>query len=183
MSGSDRYVGLTGSGVVSAKLALRRAVGGEAAEITALALRSKVSWGYDAQFMRRAAAELVVTEAHIATRDVFVAQAGEILVGVAGIDHLVQPPELDLLFVDPARQGTGVGGALLRRALQAAHARGLRQLAIVSDPYAEAFYLSQGAIRVGTQRSPSTGRELPLLRIATDTATPHVRGRGAEVDR
>lgn len=64
--------------------------------------------------------------------------------------------------------GTGVGRALLRHALAAARARGLRELAITSDPHAEAFYLSQGAVRAGAQRSPSTGRELALLRIATD---------------
>jgi GNAT superfamily N-acetyltransferase len=165
--------------VMSAPLVLRRAVCGEAAAITGLVLRSKASWGYDAHFMRRAAAELVVSEQDIAARDVFVAQAGQALAGVAGIDHLAQPPELDLLFVDPAHQGTGLGRALLRHALQAAHARGLRELAIASDPYAEAFYLSQGAIRVGAQHSPSTGRELPLLSIATDTAFPCVRGHGA----
>jgi GNAT superfamily N-acetyltransferase len=152
-------------------LVLRRAVCGEAAEITALVLRAKAAWGYDPQFMRRAAAELVVSEQDIASREVFVAQVGEILAGVAAIDHVAEPPEIDRLFVDPVHQGTGVGRALLRCALEAARAHSLRELAIVSDPHAEAFYLSQGAIRVGAQRSPSTGRELPLLSIATDVAS------------
>jgi GNAT superfamily N-acetyltransferase len=156
---------------MSPPLVLRRAACGEAARITALAMRSKASWGYDARFMRRAAPELTVGEQDIAARDVFVAQAGETLAGVAGIDHRAEPPELDLLFVDPAHQGTGVGRALLRHALAAARARGLPELAIASDPNAEAFYLSQGAVRVGEQRSPATGRELPLLRIATDVAS------------
>ena len=153
---------------MSSQLVLRRAVRGEAAQITALVLRSKALWGYDAHFMRRAAAELVVSEQDIAARDVFVAQARESLAGVVRIDHVAEPPEIDLLFVDPTHTGTGVGRALLRHALQAARARGLRELAIASDPHAEAFYLSQGAVRVGAQRSPSTGRELPLLRITTD---------------
>lgn len=153
---------------MSAPLVLRYAVCSEAAQITALALRSKAFWGYDAQFMRHAAAELAVSEQDIADRDIFVAQAGETLIGVAGIDDVTEPPELDLLFVEPARIGDGVGRALLRHALQAARARGLRELAIASDPHAEAFYLSHGAVRVGAQRSPSTGRKLPLLRIATD---------------
>ena len=157
--------------VVNASLVLRRAVCGEAAQISALVLRSKASWGYDPQFMRRAAAELAVSEQDIATRDVFVAQLGEILAGVAAIDHVAEPPEMDLLFVDPTHQGTGVGRALLRHTLQTARARGLRELAITSDPHAEAFYLSQGATRVGAQRSVSTDRQLPLLFIATDTAS------------
>jgi GNAT superfamily N-acetyltransferase len=152
-------------------LVVRRAVCGEAAQITALVLRSKAVWGYEAQFMRRAAAELVVSEQDIAARDVFVAQVGETLAGVTGIDHVAKPPELDLLFVDPTHMGTGVGRALLRHALAAARARGLHELAIVSDPHAETFYLSQGAVRAGARRSASTGRELPLLCIATDAAS------------
>ncbi|MEA2130971.1 MAG: hypothetical protein QOJ85_3862 [Solirubrobacteraceae bacterium] len=156
---------------MSRPLVVCRAGCGEAAQITALVLRSKAVWGYDAQFMRRAAAELVVSEHDIAVRDVFVAHFGETLAGVVGIDHVTEPPELDLLFVDPTYMGTGVGRSLLRHALAAARARGLRELAIASDPHAEAFYVSQGAVRVGTQRSPSTGRELPLLRIATDAAS------------
>jgi GNAT superfamily N-acetyltransferase len=156
---------------MSPPLVLRRAVRGEAALITALVLRSKASWGYDSQFLRRAAAELIVSEQDIASRDVFVAQAGKTLAGVAGIDHVAQPPELDLLFVEPTHMGTGVGRALLRHALAAAHARGLHELTIASDPHAEAFYVAQGAIRVGTQPSPSTGRQLPLLRIATDVTS------------
>lgn len=36
---------------------------------------------------------------------------------------------------------------------------------IESDPDAEPFYLAQGAKRVGTRRSVSTRRELPLLQI------------------
>ncbi|HEV2059903.1 MAG TPA: GNAT family N-acetyltransferase [Solirubrobacteraceae bacterium] len=133
-------------------------------------MRSKAVWGYDAPFMRRAAAELVVSERDIAARDLFVAQVGDVIVGVGGIDHAAEPAELDLLFVDPAYKATGVGRALLHHALAAARARGLSELAIVSDPNAEPFYLSQGAIRVGAQRSPSTGRELLLLRITTDAA-------------
>ncbi|HVF78163.1 MAG TPA: GNAT family N-acetyltransferase [Solirubrobacteraceae bacterium] len=120
--------------------------------------------------MRRAAVELVVSEQDIAGRDVFVAQVGDVLAGVAGVDHAADPPELDLLFVDPVHKGTGVGRALLRHALGAARARGLTELAIVSDPYAEPFYLSQGGRRVAVQRSSSTGRDLPLLRISTDVA-------------
>ena len=156
--------------MTSPPLVLRRAVRGEAAQLTALVLRSKAVWGYDPQFMRRAAAELMVSEQDIARRDVFVAHVGDVLAGVGGIDHAAEPPELDLLFVDPAHKGTGVGRALLACLLAAARARGLSELAIVSDPHAEPFYLSQGAVRVGAQHSPATGRELPLLRIPTGEA-------------
>ena len=44
---------------------------------------------------------------------------------------------------------------------------GLDALLIESDPDAEPFYLAHGAERQGTRISSATGRELPLLRIAT----------------
>ena len=75
--------------------------------------------------------------------------------------------ELELLFVDPPAIGTGVGRALLLDALDRAREAGLGALTIESDPDAEPFYLAAGAARIGTRVSPATGRELPLLRIAT----------------
>jgi GNAT superfamily N-acetyltransferase len=72
-----------------------------------------------------------------------------------------------MLFVDPAAIGTGAGRALLRDALARAAEAGLAELVIESDPDAEPFYRAQGAVPAGTRTSWSTGRELPLLRIAT----------------
>ena len=72
-----------------------------------------------------------------------------------------------MLFVDPAAIGTGVGRALLIDALTVARTAGLDALLIESDPDAEPFYRSHGAEPAGTRTSVSTGRELPLLRIAT----------------
>lgn len=146
---------------------IRRAAPGESVELTALALRSKAVWGYDVDFMRSASEELAITEDDIGRRDLFVAEVGGAPAGVAGVAHEADPPELDFLFVDPNWKGSGIGKALLRAALVAARRRGLAELAIVSDPNAEPFYLSQGAIRVGAQRSPSTGRQLPVMRIST----------------
>jgi GNAT superfamily N-acetyltransferase len=62
--------------------------------------------------------------------------------------------------------GAGVGRTLLEAANRLARDAGVRELLIESDPQAEAFYLRQGAERIGRRTSPSTGRELPLLRLA-----------------
>jgi hypothetical protein len=42
-------------------IAIRRALREEAGALTALAIRSKAHWGYDASFMVRAAADLEIT--------------------------------------------------------------------------------------------------------------------------
>ena len=94
-----------------------------------------------------------------------VAERDGVVVGVSAVDP--QARELELLFVDPPAIGTGAGGALLRDALEQARAAGLAELTIESDPDAEPFYVAAGAERIGTRVSSATGRELPLLRIAT----------------
>jgi N-acetylglutamate synthase-like GNAT family acetyltransferase len=94
-----------------------------------------------------------------------VAERDGAVVGVAAVDPEVG--ELELLFVEPAAIGTGVGRALLRDALEHARAAGLHTLTIESDPDAEPFYRAHGAEPTGTRISSATGRELPLLRIAT----------------
>ncbi len=144
---------------------VRSARPGEEAALTELAVRSKGHWGHDAAFLQRARAELTVRPEHLERWIVRVAEREGAVVGVAAVDP--QAAELEQLFVEPAAIGTGVGGVLLHDALVRAREAGLEHLLIESDPDAEAFYRAQGAQPCGTRVSSSTGRELPLLRIAT----------------
>ncbi len=145
---------------------IRPAAPPEADLLTALILRSKAYWGYDAEFMQRAAPELVLTARELRRMDTLVAQdPGGAVVGVAAVDHEAVPPLLELLFVTPEAIGAGIGTALLHAALRRAAARGLRELTIVSDPNAAPFYCAHGAITVG-EHVACTGRSLPVLRIA-----------------
>jgi GNAT superfamily N-acetyltransferase len=146
---------------------IRPARPGEAAAITALGLRSKAHWGYDDAFMARCATELRWDEEDLERLLVHVAEQGGELLGFAAVDPAADPPELDALFVEPRAMGAGVGRALLANARAVAEAGGIAELAIDADPEAEAFYLRAGARRVGDVRSPSTGRMLPRLVIAT----------------
>src|SRR3982074_3929041 len=58
-------VGMTGWGG-KAMILIRKAEPGEAESLTALCVRSKPHWGYDAEFMRLCTAALTVSEASIA---------------------------------------------------------------------------------------------------------------------
>ena len=144
---------------------IRPARAGEEAELTELAIRSKGHWGHDAAFLERARPELTVRPEHLERWIVRVAERDGAVVGFAAVDPGAR--ELEMLFVDPAAIGSGAGRALLRDALAEARMAGLGELLIESDPDAEPFYRSQGAEPAGTRASWSTGRELPLLRIAT----------------
>ena len=144
----------------------RAARAGEAGPLSALALRSKAHWGYDEAFLEACREELAVAEADIAAGLVAVAEDAGAVLGFATV-RLEAPAELEALFVDPAVMGKGAGRALVAWARETARAAGVASLLVESDPNAEPFYLRHGAVRIGERTSPSTGRALPLLRLAT----------------
>jgi N-acetylglutamate synthase-like GNAT family acetyltransferase len=146
-------------------LTIRPARPGEEPALTELAIRSKGHWGHDAAFLARSRTALTLRPEHLGRWIVRVAERDGAVVGVAAVDP--EAAELELLFVEPAAIGTGVGGVLLRDALDRAREAGLDELLIESDPDAEPFYRAHGAEPLGTRVAAATGRELPLLRIAT----------------
>jgi len=139
----------------------------EAEVLTALSLRSKSYWGYDAAFMRRCVAALTLDPGAIAAGRVFAAVDGaERPLGVAGITALDEPGlcEITHLFIAPEAMGRGIGRALFDRLAASMCAHGFTRLMILSDPQAEAFYSRCGAVRLGMAPSDAIpGRELPFL--------------------
>lgn len=157
---------------------IRDARPSEAAALTELCLRSKASWGYDAEFMRQCQEVLRVSPERISTWQLRVASdaSGELL-GVSG--HSVAPrvsglaAELELMFVEPGAMRRGVGRALFADVVARLRERRVSVLWILSDPGAEPFYLAQGAVRAGMHVSDAVrGRWLPWLRFAVDTSVP-----------
>jgi GNAT superfamily N-acetyltransferase len=114
--------------------AIRAAQVGEATKLTALCVRSKAHWGYDAEFMRLSASAL----------------AGDTV-------------DLDALFVDPPAIGSGAGRMLFAAALDLARGLGARRMTILADPNAAAFYERMGARFLRNAPSDAIpGRTLPL---------------------
>lgn len=146
---------------------IRPARAGEATALSGLALRSKAHWGYDAAFIDACRDELTLREDELAPRRTLVAELDGRVAGFGTLEG--DPPygELGMLFVEPAAIGRGVGGALLAALVDRARDLGFTRLAIDADPHAEAFYLAQGAVRVGAVASGSVpGRVLPQLELA-----------------
>ena len=147
--------------------AIRRARPAEAAVLSALALRSKAHWGYDADFLAACQDDLTLSADDIATSAVYVFDGGN---APSGFYRLVlqdgSVAELDALFVDPAAMGQGVGRRLWRHAVSTARKLGCSEIVWQSDPQAEGFYLAMGARRSGESASTvMPGRMLPLLRF------------------
>lgn len=127
---------------------VRAARADEAESLTALVMRSKAYWGYDAGFLAACAEELRIGADDVTARRIAVAEdeRGAVL-GVASLEGAAPRAVLGLLFVEPAAIGQGVGRLLYRDVLRRAVELGVRRLVIDSDPHAAGFYRAMGAVR------------------------------------
>jgi GNAT superfamily N-acetyltransferase len=150
---------MTGVGVF-----VRNAKPGEGKNLTALCMRSKAHWGYDAAFMRKSAAALLVSEASIAAGRVLVAtdDTGR-TIGTVSIAEDDEGAELALMFVDPPAMGGGTGRTLFEAAVRLARRLGYRRMTILADPNAAPFYERMGARFLRDAPSDAIpGRTLPF---------------------
>lgn len=137
----------------------------DAATLTAIARRAKASWGYDAAWLDQWHDELAFSEAYLHVARVWVAEVEGAPAGVLALEPRPDGWSIDRLWVEPDAQGLGIGRALVECA-RAAAAESRGELDVLSDPYAEAFYLKLGARRAGEVSAPMPGapdRVLPRL--------------------
>jgi GNAT superfamily N-acetyltransferase len=153
---------------MSSDVVIRRAAPPEAGALTALAIRSKAHWGYDASFMAAATRELTIAPELIERATCFVAERSAV-VGFYVLAVEDDVPMLLDLWVDPAAMRSGIGSALFEHMVGQAQALAYRRVRIESDPNAEPFYRAMGARHVGTVASKVVpGRTLPLMEIEVE---------------
>ncbi|MET9361125.1 GNAT family N-acetyltransferase [Streptomyces sp. NPDC006632] len=143
---------------------VRRAVARDAKRLTRLV---RTSGAYEGPYAPMIAGYRVGPD-YIETHRVFVAVGPDDR--VLGFYALIlNPPELDLMFVADAAQGRGVGRLLVAHLLREARAAGLDRVRIVAHPPAEGFYLGVGAQRTGTVRArpPAVMWDRPELELVT----------------
>ncbi|MGW0560738.1 GNAT family N-acetyltransferase [Streptomyces sp. NPDC003016] len=80
---------------------------------------------------------------------------------------VLDPPELDLMFVADSAQGLGIGRLLVAHMLGEARDAGAGRVRVVAHPPAEGFYLSVGGERTGTEPAnpPAVMWDRPELTI------------------
>jgi GNAT superfamily N-acetyltransferase len=146
---------------------IRRARPAEGGALSALALRSKAHWGYDAEFLAACRDDLTLTTDEIMTSTVYVCDGVDDPLGFYRLVLLGDGvAELDALFVEPVAMGQGVGRRLWQHAVATARELECSEMVWQSDPQAEGFYLAMGARRAGESESTvMPGRMLPLMRI------------------
>ncbi|CAN5923329.1 GNAT family N-acetyltransferase [soil metagenome] len=143
---------------------IRQATAGEGASLTALCIRSKAHWGYDAAFMALSAASLAVSEDNIAAGHVLVALGTDgRTIGMACVLADGDIADLDAPFVDPPAIGSRAGRALFEASVTLARRLGSRRLTILADPHATTFYERMGVSFLRNAPSDAIpGRSLPL---------------------
>ena len=144
---------------------LRPARADEALPLSALVIRSKAYWGYDAAFLEKCRPALTVSAAMIGAFPNRVAEVGGHLAGFAMIDSKDDPADLLLLFVEPWAMGRGVGRALFSWLETETRRAGRTGLRIEADPGAVPFYERCGARRTGAWAvsEVDAARYLPVL--------------------
>ena len=149
---------------IDSNIRIRRATASDAERLTAL---TQASSAYDGPF-RVILDGYAITPAQIERDELHVAvdPDGRVLGYYSLVIASAGDAELDLLFVDDAAQGRGLGALLFEHMRVCAGARGAKHVRIVSHPPSEAFYLRMGAVPIGEQ--PPRGRVVwtrPILAI------------------
>ena len=142
---------------------IRRAVPSDAAALSALMHSCSAYRGAYAAILQGYA----IAPAQVERDLMHAACIGARILGFYSLAGLDTEPELDLMFVADAAQGTGMGKLLFDHMRATARGHGVREIRIVSHPPAEAFYLRMGAQRIGSILPG--GRVTwprPLLRLA-----------------
>jgi GNAT superfamily N-acetyltransferase len=151
--------------VVTSPCVIRRARPDEGEALTRLARRSKAYWGYDADFLNRAAPELTVTSRAITEHEVWVVEGDGKVLGFYQI-KLGQPAWLEDLWLEPEAIGAGYGRRLWDHAVSIARAAGASAMELDAEPYALGFYERMGAVWVcDTPSRVIPGRRLPRMRL------------------
>lgn len=134
--------------------------------LSALCLRSKAHWGYDAAFLEACRPELTLTGADLRNSHLRVARLDGLPAALMQLSRGANPADLEKLFVDPPHIGRGLGRLLFDEACALARAEGATALRIEADPDAAPFYATMGAQVIGDAPSGSLpGRRLPLLEL------------------
>jgi RimJ/RimL family protein N-acetyltransferase len=147
----------------------------EAEALASVAGAAKAHWGYLQAQLEAWREDLSPSAVSIAEQPTFVAEVEGQLAGFCQLNRMADLVELEHLWVHPRFMGRGIGRALLARCLQQVAAWGVEAIHIDSDPNAEPFYKSCGAVRVGERPAPIEGepaRVRPQLRLSTRQPMP-----------
>src|SRR3954453_3254172 len=145
---------------------VRRAQPDEAARLTQIAHAAKRHWGYPQEWIALWQTDLTITPEFIANNEMFIAVAGNEIVGCCALVMNDSLAEIEHMWIQPEQIGSGIGTRLFAHAKQRAEELGASALELSADPNAEGFYERMGARRIGEIPADMAGqfRVLPRMR-------------------
>jgi GNAT superfamily N-acetyltransferase len=149
---------------------IRRALREDAAALTAIAHEAKAHWGYPFHWIALWRDALTFAPEFILRNHVYLAEEGGRAAGCYAVVAGGGRATLEHLWVRPAAIGHGHGRRLLEHAKRTAAGLGARELDILSDPHAEAFYSRMGARRVEWVAADVDGATRALPRMVLPLA-------------
>jgi GNAT superfamily N-acetyltransferase len=164
---------------------IRRALAEDAPALTALMRASAAYRGVYASILDG----YEITKEQIQSDHMFVAtDDSELVLGFYSLAKVTSEPELDLMFVADAAQGSGIGAALFEHMRDTARRLGLASVTVVSHPPAAPFYARMGAELAGSKPpSGKVGWERPILVLKVEAPSDNsfepkpLRGPGLKV--
>ena len=145
---------------------IRTARSEDCGRFTEIARLAKGSWGYPAEWLKIWENDLTIAPEYIEKNAAFAAVDGETIVGLCVLEDHGHSWTLEHVWVDPRQHRSGVGRSLVAHALAIAASRRTGSVLVLSDTFAEPFYLRLGARKVRDVPAPMPGaptRTLPLL--------------------
>ena len=144
---------------------IRAAQAADAGRFTELARLAKASWNYAPEWIEAWDDQLTVSSDYLSKHKAVAASIDGLVVGCAVLEDHGDHFMMEHVWIDPSHQRKGIGRALVLHLVALARESG-REVRLLSDPNAEAFYEHLGATKLSDVPAPMPGapeRTLPLM--------------------
>lgn len=147
------------------KLTVRKAKPEYAKILSALAIRSKASWGYEKSWLEACKPELVISESQLENWAGYVVEIDNEIAGF-WCREIKEDLSDGRLFVEPKFIKHGCGRMLWKALRNDLMKSGLKYITLLADPNAAPFYIKLGGKELRKEDSQIfPGRKLPVIRI------------------
>jgi GNAT superfamily N-acetyltransferase len=137
----------------------------EGERLRTIAMAAKGHWGYEADIIRRWAADGDFSPAGLRAKEFFVAEEDGRVIAWAALNPRDDVVWLEDMWVEPEWIGKGVGSLLFRHALARATELGATTMEWEAEPNAVGFYERVGGRYLRDSEPTEWGRIVPVMGI------------------
>ena len=145
------------------QLVLKKAVLADIPVLNQISVSSKMYWDYPKEWLQHWMEGLIVTEKNFTTQQVYKLTLAKEIIGFSAIEEFKDYYEIDHLWILPKYIGKGYGKFLLNKTIENTVIKN-KNILVVADPNAEAFYASHGFVTFDKTESYPPGRYLPIMK-------------------